>query len=156
MFTRANAAKVLVPVALFLAAVGVYFTLLRPASPLGNSSPAASPSAEELAQGKAIYDQYCAACHGIDGEGQPGWQRPNSAGVYPAPPHTGEGHTWHHPDDVLLDIIANGGAMPASAMPGFADHLTEEEMRLVLAYLKTFWGPNELRFQREVSRNRER
>lgn len=156
MLTRANTTKVLLPVALFLAAIGIYFTFLRPTPLFENSSPAVSPSAEELAQGKTFYDQYCAACHGIDGEGQPGWQRPDADGVYPAPPHTGEGHTWHHPDDVLLDIIAHGGSMPNSAMPGFADHLTEEEMRLVLAYLKTFWGPEEVEFQREVSRNRER
>lgn len=136
--------------------LGVYWV-----STLAVQSPGASLSIdraapEQLAQGKAIYDQVCAACHGINGEGQPNWRQPDAQGVYPAPPHNSEGHTWHHPDDVLLDIIAQGGTMPTSAMPGFAGQLTQNEMQLVLDYIKTFWGATEAAFQRDVSRSRGR
>ncbi len=118
-----------------------------------NQSPAASNAldARVMSEGKALYEETCASCHGLQGEGQPDWKRPDAAGVYPAPPHNGSGHTWHHPDAVLLEVIAQGGSLPNSQMPAFAPALSEEEMRLTLAYIKTFWGKDELAFQREVS-----
>lgn len=106
-----------------------------------------------VTQGKALYVQHCAACHGANLEGQPNWKSPGPNGVYPAPPHNSDGHTWHHPDAVLLQIIAAGGVMPASAMPAFTGKLTDAEMQAILAYIKTFWGPKELAFQTEVTRN---
>ncbi len=38
-----------------------------------------------------------------------------------------------------------------SAMPAYAETLTEVEMVAVLAYIKTFWGPEEMGFQTEVT-----
>lgn len=105
----------------------------------------------QLALGQQVYELHCAACHGLEGEGQPNWKQPNADGVYPAPPHTGDGHTWHHADSLLLQIIADGGSMPNSGMPGYANTLTEEERVAVLAYIKTFWGPHETEFQQQVS-----
>jgi len=119
-------------------------------------SPAAQESQtdpNQLATGKRVYDANCAACHGINGEGQPNWKVPVN-GVFPAPPHDGSGHTWHHPDQVLLEVIAKGGAMPNSAMPAYADILTEEERAAVLEYIKTFWGKQEIEFQTQVTRQR--
>lgn len=106
---------------------------------------------EEATLGKALYDQYCASCHGFDGEGQPDWKVPGADGVYPAPPHAADGHTWHHADQLLLEIIANGGSRPNSGMPGFRQQLTDEEMSAILAYIKTFWGEREIEFQQEVT-----
>lgn len=108
-------------------------------------------TSEEATLGKALYDQYCASCHGPEGEGQPDWKVPGPNGVYPAPPHTADGHTWHHADQLLLEIIANGGSRPNSGMPGFRDQLTENEMAAILAYIKTFWGERELEFQQDVT-----
>jgi mono/diheme cytochrome c family protein len=106
-----------------------------------------------LASGKALYMQHCAACHGANLEGQPNWKMPGTGGVYPAPPHTREGHTWHHPDVLLLDIIAQGGTMPNSAMPAFGDKLNRDEIETILIYIKSFWGADELKFQREVTQS---
>ncbi|MCB0192082.1 MAG: cytochrome c [Anaerolineae bacterium] len=112
-------------------------------------------SAEQLALGEQMYNANCAVCHGVDGAGQPNWKIPNENGIYPAPPHDGEGHTWHHADDLLLEIIAEGGGAfsPTSGMPGYKDLLTEAEMVAVLAYIKTFWGPEEVEFQSQVMQN---
>jgi mono/diheme cytochrome c family protein len=112
----------------------------------------AQPVAEGGIDGEALYVQHCAACHGVDGEGQPNWRTPNEQGVFPAPPHDSSGHTWHHSDQVLLRIIAEGGSMPTSGMPGFAEALDLVEMEAILAHIKTFWGSRELEFQQEVSR----
>lgn len=101
----------------------------------------------------SLYLRNCAECHGASLEGQPNWKRPGANGVYPAPPHNSDGHTWHHPDAVLLQIIADGGTMPASAMPAFAGQLTNAEIQAILAYIKTSWGPKELAFQAEATRN---
>ena len=111
--------------------------------------------ANALAQGRVLYEQNCAACHGTNGEGQPNWKRPDTNGAYPAPPHDSTGHTWHHADGLLIQIIADGGTMPNSQMFGFSETLTEEEMRFILDYIKTFWGEQEREFQEQVTRQFE-
>jgi S-disulfanyl-L-cysteine oxidoreductase SoxD len=112
-----------------------------------------SADSEVLATGEALYEQHCAACHGANLEGQPNWKVPDSNGVYPAPPHNRDGHTWYHPDSVLLEIIAQGGTMPKTAMPAFGDKLNQDEMEAILVYIKSFWGSEELEFQREVTQS---
>lgn len=118
--------------------------------------PAANAGEELPAQAKALYVQYCAAPrgppHGSRGEGQPNWKRPDAEGIYPAPPHDSSGHTWHHADEQLLAIIAQGGTMPKTQMPAFGATLTEAEIQLVLEYIKTFWGQEEREFQEQVTR----
>lgn len=118
----------------------------------GGSSPAPIAS---LAVGQALYEQQCAECHGVAGEGEANWKQPKADGAYPAPPHDSSGHTWHHPDEQLLAIIAQGGAMPNSQMPGFAEEMNQEEMRAVLAYIKTFWGEEERTYQAQVTKQAE-
>lgn len=103
---------------------------------------------EWVTQGETAYSQHCAACHGADLEGAPDWKQSLPDGSLPPPPHDSSGHTWHHPDSLLLAIIANGGD-PAfnSKMPGFRDKLTERERRSVLEFIKSTWGRNESEFQ---------
>ena len=103
---------------------------------------------DTVAEGEQLYLTYCAACHGADLEGQPDWKQVNADGSFPAPPQDSTGHTWHHPDDLLLDIIANGGD-PAfgGTMPGFGDQLTEGEALSILDFIKSSWGDEEREFQ---------
>lgn len=122
--------------------LGAVVVLLLSGCSGGANDGGATADAAQLATGKQIYEANCAACHGIKGEGQPNWRVPVN-GVFPAPPHDSSGHTWHHPDSVLLEVIANGGSLPNSAMPAYADILTEEERVAVLEYIKTFWGQRE-------------
>lgn len=96
-----------------------------------------STTTAQIEEGKVVYNQYCASCHGVNGEGQANWQYPNDAGVLPAPPHDDSGHTWHHPDTQLLAVIANG----RNTMPAFQGTLTAAQQEAVLAYIKTFWSP---------------
>jgi mono/diheme cytochrome c family protein len=104
--------------------------------------------ATRVQQGSALYAQHCAACHGANLEGAPNWKQPDVDGAYPPPPHDSAGHTWHHADDLLLSIVQNGGD-PAynSKMPAFKDKLSLEEIRAIIEFLKSHWGPEEREFQ---------
>lgn len=117
---------------------------------------AAAENAATIALGRTIYDAQCAACHGAQLEGQPDWQMPLPSGRLPAPPHDATGHTWHHPDDILFRIVKEGtaaivGGGYESDMPGFADVLSDAEIRAVLAYIKSTWPERERSYQAETS-----
>lgn len=125
------------------------------------TSEADSSNAQQVATGKRIYEQHCAACHGVKLEGQPNWRERLPSGRLPAPPHDASGHTWHHPDQVLFGITRNGMAVYAqkgyaSDMPSFAGQLSDNEIWATLAYIKSTW-PSEVRaLQAEVTRDRMR
>jgi mono/diheme cytochrome c family protein len=106
---------------------------------------------QRVAQGQELYAQHCAECHGSNGEGQPDWKTPNDDGSYKPPPHDVSGHTWHHDDDLLLDLIANGSDFPKTQMPTFGDKLSDEEILAILEYLKSWWGPEERAFQWQIT-----
>jgi mono/diheme cytochrome c family protein len=113
-------------------------------------------SADVVSQGRQIYADQCATCHGADLGGQPDWRSPLPSGRLPAPPHDASGHTWHHPDDVLFRIVKEGtaaivGGGYESDMPGFADVLSDAEIEAVLAYIKSTWPERERRYQERVS-----
>lgn len=118
------------------------------AEELENDVPQLSP--EAVAIGKSIYEQSCATCHGINGEGQPNWREHLPDGRLPAPPHNGTGHTWHHGDGQLYDIVRNGGL---SGMPAWGDKLSHEEILAALTYIKTFWDVRERVYQDALSEN---
>ena len=100
---------------------------------------------EQVAFGADLYRQHCAACHGAKLEGQPDWRRRLAGGRLPAPPHDESGHTWHHPNELLINIIRDGMVPPwapdgyASDMPAFAGKLGDADIRAVLAYIQSAW-----------------
>ena len=106
-------------------------------------------SAERVARGAEVYTAECASCHGVNLEGAPNWRTPNADGTLPAPPHDDSGHTWHHPDTMLFAYTKNGGAETlkamgvtgfASAMPGFGDRLSNDQIQDVLIFIKSRWS----------------
>ena len=107
--------------------------------------------------GERLYEQYCATCHGLDLEGQPDWMSALPSGRLPAPPHDASGHTWHHPDRVLVDIIQRGTAAVVgggyeSDMPAFGNVLSEAETNAVLDYIKSSWPDRERSYQEDRTR----
>ena len=94
-----------------------------------------------LRLGAQLYSANCQACHG-DQEGR--------GGISEAPTHNETGHTWHHPDVQLKDWVLNG-KFPG-AMPALKDKLTEEEVDAILAYIKTWWTPDQRESQADISR----
>lgn len=91
----------------------------------------------DIEAGKSLYSETCASCHGINLEGQPDWQSPNSDGVLPAPPHDATGHTWHHDNMLLFEYTKLGGEGALarrngegfrSGMPAFEATLSDEDI----------------------------
>lgn len=103
-----------------------------------------------VADGRRVYDQQCASCHGGKLEGQPDWQIRKPDGKLPAPPHDPTGHTWHHPDAVLFALTKYGPSRVIgdptykSDMPGYDQTLSDDEIIAVLSYIKSTW-PAEIR-----------
>lgn len=126
------------------------------ASPAGVAV-ASGPADDRVDLGRQIYGQYCAACHGAGGEGQPDWREPNAEGELPAPPHGPEGHTWRHSDEALYHMIAKGWRDPFNetdrlTMPAFEEVLAPKEIKAVVEYLKTLWTDEQRAFQAEESK----
>ncbi|MXQ08375.1 c-type cytochrome [Alphaproteobacteria bacterium GH1-50] len=110
----------------------------------GNASSLPHLSAETVAMGAEIYAENCASCHGAALEGEENWRERDADGYLPAPPHDASGHTWHHPTEQLFEITKYGtetvvGGGYRSNMAGFGDILTDDEIRAVLAYIKSTW-----------------
>ena len=111
-----------------------------------------------IALGQRLYVDNCASCHGADLEGQPDWQTPLENGRYPAPPHDETGHTWHHADALLEQIIRDGTAAVVgdgyeSDMPGFGDIMSDAEITAVLAYIKSTWPERERAIQSRITKD---
>ncbi len=102
---------------------------------------------ELVVEGEPLYAQYCASCHGVNLEGVPDWKTVQPDGKYLPPPQDSSGHTWHHPDDLLISVIIEGGDPSYSDMPPFGEILTDEEMNAILAFIKNSWGQEEREFQ---------
>jgi mono/diheme cytochrome c family protein len=91
----------------------------------------------QLQRGGEIYEKYCQDCHGNLGQGAPG--------AYPALAGN-RGVTLASPVNAIRSIL-NGGYAPVTAsnsrpygMPPFAQTLYDEEIALVLSYIRNAWG----------------
>lgn len=95
-------------------------------------------------QGKVIYGNACAACHGRHLEGQALWRLMDQYAGRRAPAHDATGHTWRHSDDDLF-AMTKFGRFPAtppkvhSWMPAFGGLLTDQQTLAVIAYIKSNW-----------------
>ncbi|MDA0987824.1 MAG: cytochrome c [Chloroflexi bacterium] len=111
-----------------------------------------APSKAILESGRVLYAASCQSCHGD----QQGIGR-----LALAPYHGPDGHTWHHADGQLLEIILDGtkvlleslGLPPSDLeMPHFRGELAREETLAVLSYIKTWWTQEQREAQAENSR----
>jgi len=97
------------------------------------------PLTAQERRGEVLYNANCVSCHGANG------------------------HTWHHPDCELKQIVREGSdamtdmmremmAPPnAPRMQAFKDRLSDDEIDAVLAFIKTLWTPAQREVQAEVT-----
>jgi mono/diheme cytochrome c family protein len=121
-------------------------------SPTEEPNPLPTLDAAVVEQGRQVFLQSCASCHGAKAQGAPNWQQPDARGNLPPPPHDDSGHTWRHGDADLQEIIRNGlrdvfNKTPELTMPPFKDRLSDEEVAAVIEYFKSLWSPEHRRYQ---------
>lgn len=90
------------------------------------SSAPARPSDPVLAKGYDTYTQRCASCHGLSGEGGAGPQMKGVATRLSAEKH--------------LETVRNGRT--GTAMIGFKDQLSDEEIQAVVRYEREVLSPS--------------
>ena len=80
------------------------------------------------ADGAAIYKAKCASCHGADGKGQsPMGKKMNLRDL-------GSPEVQKQTDKELYDWTADG----KGKMPGYKDKLTADEIKALVAHMRTF------------------
>ncbi|MES3008671.1 MAG: cytochrome c [Pseudomonadota bacterium] len=99
-------------------------------APDGTGLPEGSGTA---AQGQAVYEQKCAACHGMQGEGTPGVPALAGGSLTATPPVMTAGSYWPHAS-TIFDYVRR--AMPPLAPKS----LTDTEVYQVTAYVLHLHG----------------
>jgi len=89
--------------------------------------------------GKRLFIDNCAECHGVAAQGTLHWNKPAANGKYPPPPLNGTAHAWHHPLKGLKRSVQLGGVPMGGSMPGFADTLSDAETEAVISYFQSQW-----------------
>ena len=109
-----------------------------------------------IARGEIIYKNNCMSCHQVNLVGAENWKGLDKDGHRKAPPLNGTGHTWHHDDATLHNIIKYGLAKLVKnyegKMLGFEDNLKDKDIDSVLSYIKSFW-PDDI-YQRQINLNK--
>lgn len=81
--------------------------------------------------GQAIYDEHCARCHGLNGNGN----GPDAEALIVPPANFHSQRSRAKTDFELLTIIAYGVAF--SPMHGWSGRISDEEITAVIAYIRT-------------------
>ena len=96
-----------------------------------NHSRVAGAYREEPDAPKVIFERYCEACHGVEGKGD----GPMGQVLIPPAADLTSQSSKSKSDDDLLRIIQEGTL--STTMPAFKRRLTEQELRSVLAYIRS-------------------
>lgn len=125
----------LVFTAVILVAIGLYTVLESPRL----AEAADETGKEAVSEGRRIYQEQCATCHGSQGEGGVGL------------PLNSKELLENTPDSVLFSIIRSG--VPMTQMPAwsidYGGPLTDQDVRHVVAFIRA-WEPTAPLIQAEV------
>ncbi|MBI3325838.1 MAG: cytochrome c [Nitrospinae bacterium] len=93
-------------------------------------------TAGDLGQGKEVYAQFCASCHGETGKGD----GPAAPALTPKPKDLSDkGYMGTKSDEQLFKVVKEGGAAGGLSplMPPWGTSLTDDQIRDVIAYLRS-------------------
>lgn len=114
---------------------GVSLPLTRlPGAPssAGNPIPRSATSVEH---GYTLFQEYCVSCHGVDGRGD----GPAATNLHPAPADLRATHVDYH-DDRQIHLWIKGG-VAGSAMPGFEEQLSDDQIWDLVNYVRSLRYP---------------
>jgi mono/diheme cytochrome c family protein len=101
------------------------------------STTSAAESSLLLRLGRSVYDDKCASCHGLQGEGKP----PHY------PPLAGNQSIQMSSAVNPIRMVLNGGYPPGTVgnpmphgMPPFAQSLSDDEVAAIVTYIRVAWG----------------
>ncbi|WP_425157518.1 c-type cytochrome [Candidatus Binatus sp.] len=95
----------------------------------GTQSNPLPPTPENLKAGQSDFEEHCAGCHGLEGDGENRFEADFNP---PIPKLTGGAQRWS--DGELYFIIANGVAM--TAMPGFGKNHDPKEIWGIVLWMR--------------------
>jgi mono/diheme cytochrome c family protein len=101
---------------------------------------AANVPPRDVQAGRVVYERACAVCHGAAGAGD----GPSAASLATKPSDLTDGRLMNPlPDEFLWNIVLNGGVAEglSPAMPPFRGHVSDDEVRQVVAYLRSLARP---------------
>ena len=121
----------------------ISFILISETSYSHSHFPITRESTLMIARGKIVYESNCVSCHQVNLVGAKNWKGVDKDGHRKAPPLNGTGHTWHHDDATLHNIIKYGLAKIVKdydgKMIGFGDKINDKQIDSVLSYIKSHW-----------------
>jgi len=134
----------LVPMLLIAAPWPDANVVLVPATPTSFQQSPTGFTAASIAQGRALYDQHCVACHGADGKGE----GPLAASLAVWPPNLSGPLLWRRADGDLLWRILHGtrdAQQGQSTMPSFGGKLDESDAWALIDFMKAQGAGQSLR-----------
>jgi cytochrome c oxidase cbb3-type subunit 2 len=107
---------------------------------ISGAASAQTPSTAGSASGKAIYEQHCVQCHGLDGRGNGAAApvlvpRPRDFAAAQFKLRTTESGSLPTDDDLIRTITYG---VPGTSMPGWQKFLSTADIDAVANYIKTF------------------
>ena len=138
--------KLLILLIIIVLLIGSYFLLFQSKhtqEEVNTPNTTLEEVSAKLELGKALYYTHCASCHGNNLQGQPKWKTSlDEDGHNYAPPLNGTGHTWHHSEEQLYNIIRYGLTFYNQNYKGKMkgnDQLSDGDVLSILEYIKSVW-----------------
>ena len=134
----------------------IFFLFMTETTYSHSHFPITRDSPSMIIRGKINYENNCVSCHQVNLIGAENWNGLDEDGHRKAPPLNGTGHTWHHDDATLHNIIKYGLVKLVKnyegKMLGFEDNLKDKNIDSVLSYIKSFW-PDDI-YRRQINLNK--
>jgi mono/diheme cytochrome c family protein len=120
---------------MFFLGFGFYYMTLPPKTTSGEVNPV-TPNSQSVAEGKAVYTQYCVPCHGGSGKGD----GPVGVALNPRPADlTLHGVPGIHTDAQLYDWITNG--LPGTRMQAWKTTISDTDRWNLVNYIRALAQP---------------
>lgn len=112
-------------------------------------------SQQQLAHGERLFHAHCSNCHGWNGEGQAGWQKPGLNGVLLPPPLDDNGRTARLSSKQIMAFIQRGSPDGRDAMPAWENKLSGQEIENLTLWITSLWSDRVyLEWQTKIEQNK--